>query len=158
MFKVIKYEGKARRGKFQCAHGGEVQTPVFMNVGTQAAIKGGVSALDLKELGCQIELSNTYHLHLRPGDDVVRQMGGLHKFMHWDGPILTDSGGFQVFSLAGLRKIREEGVTFASHLDGRRIFMGPEHAHPVQPWQRHCDGVRRVRGESGALQVREGLL
>ena len=122
MFKVIKYEGKARRGKFQCAHGGEVQTPVFMNVGTQAAIKGGVSALDLKELGCQIELSNTYHLHLRPGDDVVRQMGGLHKFMHWDGPILTDSGGFQVFSLAGLRKIREEGVTFASHLDGHRIF------------------------------------
>lgn len=132
MFKVIKYEGKARRGKFQCAHGGEVQTPVFMNVGTQAAIKGGVSALDLKELGCQIELSNTYHLHLRPGDDVVRQMGGLHKFMHWDGPILTDSGGFQVFSLAGLRKIREEGVTFASHLDGRRIFMGPEESMRIQ--------------------------
>ena len=132
MFKVIKYEGKARRGKFQCAHGGEVQTPVFMNVGTQAAIKGGVSALDLKELGCQIELSNTYHLHLRPGDDVVRQMGGLNKFMHWDGPILTDSGGFQVFSLAGLRKIREEGVTFASHLDGRRIFMGPEESMRIQ--------------------------
>ena len=132
MFKVIKYEGKARRGKFQCAHGGEVQTPVFMNVGTQAAIKGGVSALDLKELGCQIELSNTYHLHLRPGDDVVRQMGGLHKFMHWDGPILTDSGGFQVFSLAGLRKIREEGVTFASHLDGHRIFMGPEESMRIQ--------------------------
>ena len=132
MFKVIKYEGKARRGKFQCAHGSEVQTPVFMNVGTQAAIKGGVSALDLKELGCQIELSNTYHLHLRPGDDVVRQMGGLHKFMHWDGPILTDSGGFQVFSLAGLRKIREEGVTFASHLDGRRIFMGPEESMRIQ--------------------------
>ena len=132
MFKVIKYEGKARRGKFQCAHGGEVQTPVFMSVGTQAAIKGGVSALDLKELGCQIELSNTYHLHLRPGDDVVRQMGGLHKFMHWDGPILTDSGGFQVFSLAGLRKIREEGVTFASHLDGRRIFMGPEESMRIQ--------------------------
>ena len=132
MFKVIKYEGKARRGKFQCAHGGEVQTPVFMNVGTQAAIKGGVSALDLKELGCQIELSNTYHLHLRPGDDVVRQLGGLHKFMRWDGPILTDSGGFQVFSLAGLRKISEEGVTFASHLDGHRIFMGPEESMRIQ--------------------------
>ena len=132
MFKVIKYEGKARRGKFQCAHGGEVQTPVFMNVGTQAAIKGGVSALDLKDLGCQIELSNTYHLHLRPGDEVVRAMGGLHKFMSWDGPILTDSGGFQVFSLAGLRKIREEGVTFASHLDGHRIFMGPEESMRIQ--------------------------
>ena len=132
MFKVIKTQGKARRGVFTCAHGGEVQTPVFMNVGTQAAIKGGVSALDLKDLGCQIELSNTYHLHLRPGDDVVRQMGGLHKFMHWDGPILTDSGGFQVFSLAGLRKIREEGVTFASHLDGRRIFMGPEESMRIQ--------------------------
>ena len=132
MFKVIKYEGKARRGVFRCAHGGEVQTPVFMNVGTQAAIKGGVSALDLKELGCQIELSNTYHLHLRPGDDVVRALGGLHKFMNWDGPILTDSGGFQVFSLAGLRKIREEGVTFASHLDGHRIFMGPEESMRIQ--------------------------
>ena len=132
MFKVIKYEGRARRGKFQCAHGGEVQTPVFMNVGTQAAIKGGVSALDLKDLGCQIELSNTYHLRLRPGDEVVRAMGGLHRFMHWDGPILTDSGGFQVFSLAGLRKIKEEGVTFASHLDGRRIFMGPEESMRIQ--------------------------
>ena len=132
MFKVNKYEGKARRGKFQCAHGGEVQTPVFMNVGTQAAIKGGVSALDLKELGCQIELSNTYHLHLRPGDEVVRALGGLHRFMHWDGPILTDSGGFQVFSLAGLRKIKEEGVTFASHLDGHRIFMGPEESMRIQ--------------------------
>ena len=133
MFKVIKMQGKARRGVFTCAHGGEVQTPVFMNVGTQAAIKGGVSALDLKEqLGTQIELSNTYHLHLRPGDDVVRQMGGLHKFMHWDGPILTDSGGVQVFSLAGLRKIKEEGVTFASHLDGRRIFMGPEESMRIQ--------------------------
>ena len=132
MFQVIKKQGRARRGVFQCAHGGPVQTPVFMNVGTQGAIKGGVSAFDLKELGCQIELSNTYHLHLRPGDDVVRTMGGLHRFMQWDGPILTDSGGFQVFSLAGLRKIKEEGVTFASHLDGRRIFMGPEESMRIQ--------------------------
>lgn len=132
MFKVIKKQGRARRGEFTCAHGGTVQTPVFMNVGTQGAIKGGVDAFDLKELGCQIELSNTYHLHLRPGDDVVRQMGGLHRFMRWDGPILTDSGGFQVFSLAGLRKIKEEGVTFASHLDGHRIFMGPEESMQIQ--------------------------
>lgn len=131
MFEVIKTEGKARRGVFQCAHG-TVQTPVFMNVGTQAAIKGGVSALDLKEIGCQIELSNTYHLHVRPGDDTVRALGGLHKFMRWDGPILTDSGGFQVFSLAKLRQIREEGVTFASHVDGRRIFMGPEESMRIQ--------------------------
>ena len=132
MFEVIKREGRARRGRFRCAHGGEVQTPVFMNVGTQGAIKGGVSAFDLKELGCQIELSNTYHLHLRPGDEVIRALGGLHRFMRWDGPILTDSGGFQVFSLAGLRKIREEGVTFASHLDGHRIFMGPEESMRIQ--------------------------
>ena len=132
MFKIIKKEGDARRGEFRCAHGGVVQTPVFMNVGTQAAIKGGLSAFDLKDLGCQIELSNTYHLHLRPGDDVVKQMGGLHRFMNWDGPILTDSGGFQVFSLASLRKIREEGVTFASHLDGHRIFMGPEESMRIQ--------------------------
>ena len=131
MFEIIKKEGKARRGVFTCAHG-VVQTPVFMNVGTQAAIKGGVSALDLKELGCQIELSNTYHLHVRPGDDVVRQLGGLHRFMHWDGPILTDSGGFQVFSLAKLRQIKEEGVTFASHVDGRKIFMGPEESMRIQ--------------------------
>ena len=132
MFKVLKTEGCARRGQFSCAHGGVVQTPVFMNVGTQAAIKGGVSALDLKEVGCQIELSNTYHLHLRPGDRVIRQLGGLHKFMHWDGPILTDSGGFQVFSLASLRKIREEGVYFSSHIDGRKIFMGPEESMQIQ--------------------------
>lgn len=131
MFEVIKTDGRARRGVFTCAHG-TVQTPVFMNVGTQAAIKGGVSALDLKELGCQIELSNTYHLHVRPGDDVVRTMGGLHAFMHWDGPILTDSGGFQVFSLAKLRQIKEEGVTFASHVDGRKIFMGPEESMRIQ--------------------------
>ena len=132
MFKVIKREGRARRGQFSCAHGGTVQTPVFMNVGTQGAIKGAVSALDLKDLKCQIELSNTYHLHLRPGDDVVKALGGLHKMMNWDRPILTDSGGFQVFSLAGLRKITEEGVTFASHIDGRRIFMGPEESMRIQ--------------------------
>ena len=131
MFRVIKTEGAARRGEFACPHG-TVQTPVFMNVGTQGAIKGALSAFDLKEIGCQIELSNTYHLHLRPGDDVVRQLGGLHKFMGWDGPMLTDSGGFQVFSLAGLRKITEEGVTFASHIDGRRIFMGPEESMRIQ--------------------------
>ena len=131
MFEVLKQEGRARRGVFTCAHG-VVQTPVFMNVGTQGAIKGAVSAHDLKEIGCQVELSNTYHLHLRPGDGVVRQMGGLHKFMDWDGPMLTDSGGFQVFSLSGLRKITEEGVTFASHIDGRRIFMGPEESMRIQ--------------------------
>ena len=132
MFKVIKLEGRARRGQFSCAHGGVVQTPVFMNVGTQGAIKGAISAHDLKDLKCQIELSNTYHLHLRPGDNVVKALGGLHRMMGWDGPILTDSGGFQVFSLAGLRKITEEGVTFASHIDGRRIFMGPEESMQIQ--------------------------
>lgn len=131
MFKVLKTEGKARRGEFTCAHG-RVQTPVFMNVGTQGAIKGGLSAFDLKDIQCQVELSNTYHLHLRPGDKVVKEMGGLHKFMRWDGPMLTDSGGFQVFSLAGLRKITEEGVTFSSHLDGHRIFMGPEESMQIQ--------------------------
>ena len=132
MFEVLKTEGLARRGRFSCAHGEEVQTPVFMNVGTQGAIKGGLSAYDLRQIVCQIELSNTYHLHLRPGDDVVRQLGGLHAMMCWDGPILTDSGGFQVFSLASLRKIKEEGVTFASHLDGQRIFMGPEESMRIQ--------------------------
>lgn len=131
MFEIIKQQGRARRGVFTCPHG-TVQTPVFMNVGTQGAIKGAVSAHDLVKIGCQIELSNTYHLHLRPGDQVVRQMGGLHSFMDWKGPILTDSGGFQVFSLSGLRKIREEGVTFASHIDGRRIFMGPEESMQIQ--------------------------
>jgi len=132
MFEVLKKEGRARRGRFSCAHGGTVQTPVFMNVGTQGAIKGGVSAHDLKEVGCQIELSNTYHLHLRPGDKIVKRLGGLHKFMDWNGPILTDSGGFQVFSLASLRKIKEEGVTFASHIDGHKIFMGPEESMQIQ--------------------------
>lgn len=131
MFEVIKTEGRARRGVFTCAHG-TAQTPVFMNVGTQGAIKGAVSALDLREIGCQIELSNTYHLHLRPGDGLVRELGGLHKFMAWDRPILTDSGGFQVFSLAQLRNITEEGVTFASHIDGHRVFMGPEESMEIQ--------------------------
>ena len=133
MFKVIKKQGRARRGQFQCAHGGMVQTPVFMNVGTQAAIKGGIDAFDLRDqLGCQIELSNTYHLHLRPGDRLVHDLGGLHRFMTWDGPILTDSGGFQVFSLASLRRIKEEGVYFASHIDGHKIFMGPEESMQIQ--------------------------
>ena len=131
MFTLLKTEGRARRGTLTCAHG-TVQTPAFMNVGTQGAIKGAVSAHDLREVGCQIELSNTYHLHLRPGDGVIRDLGGLHRFMDWNGPILTDSGGFQVFSLAGLRKIKEEGVTFASHIDGRRIFMGPEESIRIQ--------------------------
>ena len=131
MFTVKKMESKARRGEFTCAHG-TVQTPVFMNVGTQGAIKGALSAEDLKKIGCQVELSNTYHLHLRPGDQLVKECGGLHKFMTWDGPILTDSGGFQVFSLSSLRKIKEEGVTFASHIDGRKIFMGPEESMQIQ--------------------------
>ena len=131
MFKLIKQEGNARRGQFETVHG-TIQTPVFMNVGTAAAIKGAVTALDLKDIGCQVELSNTYHLHLRPGDEVVRDMGGLHKFMNWDRPILTDSGGFQVFSLAQLRNIKEEGVYFSSHIDGRKIFMGPEESMRIQ--------------------------
>jgi len=131
MFKLIKTEGRARRGEFHTPHG-VIQTPVFMNVGTLAAIKGAVSTMDLKEVGCQVELSNTYHLHLRPGDKVIKQLGGLHKFMNWDRPILTDSGGFQVFSLAALRKITEEGVYFSSHIDGRKIFMGPEESMQIQ--------------------------
>ena len=131
MFKLIKQEGRARRGEFTCPHGA-VQTPVFMNVGTQGAIKGALSARDLKEIGCQIELSNTYHLHVRPGDGLIKSLGGLHKFMTWDGPILTDSGGFQIFSLAELRKIGEDGVRFNSHVDGRHIFMGPEESMRIQ--------------------------
>lgn len=131
MFKVLKTEGRARRGEFSCPHG-TVQTPVFMNVGTQGVIKGGVAAAELKELGCQIELSNTYHLHVRPGDELIKRRGGLHRFMNWDGPILTDSGGFQIFSLAQLRKIKEEGVSFNSHVDGKRIFMGPEESMRIQ--------------------------
>ncbi len=131
MFKLLKQEGKARRGEFHTVHG-TIQTPVFMNVGTAAAIKGGLDTFDLKEIGCQVELSNTYHLHLRPGDNVVKSLGGLHKFMNWDRPILTDSGGFQVFSLSKLRKIKEEGVYFQSHIDGHHIFMGPEESMQIQ--------------------------
>lgn len=131
MYQIIASEGMAKRASFTTVHG-TVQTPVFMNVGTAAAIKGAVSTVDLKEIGTQVELSNTYHLHVRPGDGVVKKMGGLHRFMNWDRPILTDSGGFQVFSLAGLRKIREEGVTFHSHVDGRIIFMGPEESMQIQ--------------------------
>ena len=131
MFKILCTEHNARRGEFQTPHG-TVQTPAFMNVATSAAIKGGVSAFDLKELKCQIMLCNTYHLHIRPGDSLIKQLGGLHKFTGWDGPILTDSGGFQVFSLAPLRKIEEEGVTFSSHVDGKRIFMGPEESMQIQ--------------------------
>ena len=131
MFTLKNKDGRARRGEFKTIHG-TVQTPVFMNVGTSAAIKGAVSSLDLKDVGCQVELSNTYHLHVRPGDELIRDMGGLHKFMNWDRPILTDSGGFQVFSLASLRKISEEGVNFQSHVDGKRIFMGPEESMQIQ--------------------------
>ena len=131
MFKLIKKEGNARRGEFLTPHG-TIQTPAFMNVATCGAIKGAVSALDLKRIKCQVQLCNTYHLHLRPGDDKVKQLGGLHKFTRWDGPILTDSGGFQVFSLAKLRNIKEEGVYFNSHIDGRKIFMGPEESMRIQ--------------------------
>ena len=131
MYKLIKRDGNAKRGEFHTVHG-VIRTPVFMNVGTAAAIKGAVAAEDLREIKTQVELSNTYHLHVRPGDKIVKQMGGLHRFMNWDGPILTDSGGFQVFSLASLRKIKEEGVYFNSHVDGRKIFMGPEQSMQIQ--------------------------
>ena len=131
MYRLIKTEGTARRGEFVTPHG-TIQTPAFMNVATCGAIKGAVSALDLKNIKCQVQLCNTYHLHLRPGDDKVKELGGLHKFTRWEGPILTDSGGFQVFSLAKLRDIKEEGVTFHSHIDGRKIFMGPEDSMKIQ--------------------------
>ncbi len=131
MFEILNTDGRARRGVLHTVHG-DIQTPVFMNVGTCAAIKGGVNTMELREIDCQVELSNTYHLHLRPGDRLIYEMGGLHKFMNWDRPILTDSGGFQVFSLSGLRKITEEGVRFASHIDGKRIFMGPEESMQIQ--------------------------
>ena len=131
MYTLLKKEGTARRGEFVTVHG-TVQTPAFMNVGTSAAIKGGISSYDLVDLKCQVELCNTYHLHVRPGDELIRRMGGLHKFMGWNRPILTDSGGFQVFSLAVLRKIQEEGVAFNSHVDGRKIFMSPEISMQIQ--------------------------
>ena len=131
MFKLLKTEGNARRGEFHTVHG-TVQTPAFQNVATCGAIKGGLSAYDLKDIDCQVQLCNTYHLHVRPGDKLIRELGGLHKFTGWDGPILTDSGGFQVFSLAGLRKIKEEGVTFNSHIDGKKIFMDPEESMQIQ--------------------------
>ena len=130
-YKLLKTEGRAKRAEFHTVHG-TIQTPVFMNVGTIGAIKGAVSTMDLQQIGTQVELSNTYHLHLRPGDKVVKAMGGLHKFMNWDRPILTDSGGFQVFSLASMRKIKEEGVYFSSHIDGKKIFMGPEESMQIQ--------------------------
>jgi len=130
-FTLLKTEKNARRGRFVTVHG-VIETPVFMNVGTSAAIKGGISTADLKEINCQVELSNTYHLHIRPGDDLIYRLGGLRKFFNWDKPVLTDSGGFQVFSLAKLRKIREEGVYFSSHIDGKRIFMGPEESMQIQ--------------------------
>lgn len=131
MYRIITTDGRAKRAELTTVHG-TIQTPVFMNVGTIAAIKGAVSTMDLHEIGTQVELSNTYHLHVRPGDKIIKQMGGLHKFMNWDRPILTDSGGFQVFSLTGLRKIKEEGVYFNSHIDGRKIFMGPEESMQIQ--------------------------
>lgn len=131
MYKILNMEGRAKRATFETVHG-TIQTPVFMNVGTVGAIKGAVSTMDLKEIGCQVELSNTYHLHVRTGDQTIKELGGLHKFMNWDRPILTDSGGFQVFSLAKLRKIKEEGVSFNSHIDGHKIFMGPEHSMQIQ--------------------------
>ena len=130
-YTLIKTQGRAKRASFETVHG-TIQTPVFMNVGTIGAIKGAVSSMDLKDIGTQVELSNTYHLHVRPGDEIVKKLGGLHRFMNWDRPILTDSGGFQVFSLAGLRKIREEGVQFQSHIDGHPIFMGPEESMQIQ--------------------------
>jgi len=131
MYEIVAVDGKAKSAHMETVHG-NIETPVFMNVGTVGAIKGAVSTMDLKEIGTQVELSNTYHLHVRPGDEIIRRLGGLHSFMNWDRPILTDSGGFQVFSLKGLRKIKEEGVLFQSHIDGHRIFMGPEESMQIQ--------------------------
>ena len=161
MYRLLKQEGRAKRGEFHTVHG-VIQTPVFMNVGTAAAIKGAVSTEDLERIKTQVELSNTYHLHVRPGDEIVKKMGGLHKFMSWDKPILTDSGGFQVFSLASLRKIKEEGVYFNSHIDGRKIFMGPEESMRIQSNLAstiamafdECPSSRAYDPVAGALQRR----
>ena len=130
-YEIVAEQGRAKSAHIETVHG-SIETPVFMNVGTVGAIKGAVSTCDLKEIGCQVELSNTYHLHVRTGDKLIKQLGGLHKFMNWDRPILTDSGGFQVFSLASIRKIKEEGVNFRSHIDGSKIFMGPEESMQIQ--------------------------
>lgn len=142
MYQIVATDGRAKSAHMETVHG-VIETPVFMNVGTIAAIKGAVATTDLKEIGTQVELSNTYHLHVRPGDQIVKQLGGLHKFMNWDRPILTDSGGFQVFSLKGLRKIKEEGVYFQSHIDGHKIFYGAggEYADSVEPWFNHSHGL-----------------
>ena len=149
MYKILKMEGRAKRAHMETVHG-NIETPVFMNVGTAAAIKGAVSTEDLQQIGTQVELSNTYHLHVRPGDEVVKKMGGLHKFMVWDKPILTDSGGFQVFSLAGLRKIKEEGVFPLPRRRKKDLYgTGGEYADPVQPGIHDCDGLRRVPIECG---------
>ena len=156
MYRILKRDGNAKRAEFTTVHG-TVQTPVFMNVGTAAAIKGAVATSDLEQIGTQIELSNTYHLHVRPGDKIVKKLGGLHKFMSWDKPILTDSGGFQVFSLSSLRKIKEEGVYFNSHVDGRKIFMGPEESKMCIR-DRDCAGrsrrAERFSGNSGPPALR----
>ena len=156
MYELIKKDGRAKRGRLTTVHG-VIETPVFMNVGTVAAIKGAVSTDDLKDIGTQVELSNTYHLHVRTGDKLIKEFGGLHKFMHWDRPILTDSGGFQVFSLAKLRKIKEEGVSFASHIDGRKIFMGKSgflnlFARHIS-WKFHAETSFAVEGDSVSKRV-----
>ena len=140
-YQILTKDGRAKRAVVETVHG-TIQTPVFMNVGTVGAIKGAVSTDDLREIGTQVELSNTYHLHVRTGDKVIKELGGLHRFMNWDRPILTDSGGFQVFSLAGLRKIKEEGVYFSSHIDGHKIFMGPEESMPVESGLNDRNGLR----------------
>ena len=154
-YKLLKTEGRAKRAEFHTVHG-TIHTPVFMNVGTIGAIKGAVSNMDLQQIGTQVELSNTYHLHVRPGDKIVKQLGGLHKFMVWDKPILTDSGGFQVFSLAKLRKIKEEGVYFNSHIDGHKIFMGPEESMHIIPVSHTAGTFIKCHGNGLYLKREKG--